>query len=119
MRGSRIAWLVRIEIASVALVNLSLLAFVGFAWIAFAASAVESGMFTEAPGSPFQPDHVASPDDVFVERGYTTIGYLLWAGPFTVIAGSLLFFVALLHRWVVVPFAAEVDRADGERLEAG
>lgn len=99
------AWLVKIEILAVLLLNFALIFLGLLSWIGFAAVAVETGMFTEQPGSPFAVGHVPSLEDRVVERGFTPVGYLLWASAVGLPAAFLLGLAILLHRLVVRPLA--------------
>ena len=99
------SWLVKLEIVAILLFDAGLILLAPLAWIAFANVAVESGLGTGIPGSPFPPDHVPSPDDIVIARGFTPVGYLLWAAAVALPAGFLLGIAVLLHRLVVRPLA--------------
>ncbi|MDA8019816.1 MAG: hypothetical protein MPN21_20435 [Thermoanaerobaculia bacterium] len=99
------SWLVKIEIAAMLLFDAALVMLALLSWIAFAKVAIETGMATGVPGSPFPPDHVLSDDERLIARGFTPVGYLLWATAVALPAGLLLGIAAVLHRLVVRPLA--------------
>lgn len=100
------SWLVRAEILAIVFFNVALLFLGLLSWIAFAAVAVESGMYTAEAGSPFQEDHVPSSLDHYIKRAYTTVGYWLCASIVGLPAVFLISLAILLHRLVVKPLAA-------------
>jgi hypothetical protein len=100
------SWIVKLEVLTILLLNLALIAFGLLAWIGFAAVSVESGIFTEAPGSPFQ---VGEERDPIIEKGFKPLGYFLGAASLGLPAAFLLSLALLLHRMVVVPLAEEED----------